>query len=305
MQIETRIWLDGELVDSERAKIHVLSHSLHYGLGVFEGIRAYQTNDGRTAIFRLPEHLDRLFKSCNAATITIPYTQAQLHQAIIDVLKKNDLKESYIRPLVWLGEGSIGIAATDNKIRVMVAAWPWATYLGEEGLENGVKCCFSTFTRIGINSHLEKAKICGHYVNSVLAKREAISRGCAEALMLDAQGYVTEGTGENIFVIREGTLYTPPRGSSILAGITRDTIIKLAKDRGLELREKMITRSDLYFSDEIFMTGTAAEVTPISELDGRSIGNGKRGPITELLQSDYFSLIRGGNPAHAEWLTYI
>ena len=305
MRIETRIWLDGELVEPERAMIPVLTHTLHYGLGVFEGIRAYQTSDGRTAIFRMPEHIERLVKSCRAATIDLPFTEAQLSEAILAVLRENQLKESYIRPLVWLGEGSIGIAAADNRTRVMIAAWPWATYLGEEGLEKGVRCCFSSFTRSPVNSQLEKAKICGHYVNSVLAKREAVAHGYAEALMLDAQGYVTEGTGENLFMIRKGEIYTPPRGASILAGITRDTMIQLAKDRGFNVREEMITRSDLYFADEIFMTGTAAEVTPIAEIDGRSIGNGSRGPITQKLQADYFALVRGENKDHTEWLTYV
>ncbi|MEO1334836.1 MAG: branched-chain amino acid transaminase, partial [Myxococcota bacterium] len=279
MPEKTRIWMNGEIVPYEAATTHVLSHSLHYGLAAFEGIRCYQTADGRSAVFRLREHIERLLHSCHIATIETPYTKNQLIDATQDVLRINELKHGYIRPLVWLGEGSIKVAADDNKVNVAIAAWPWGAYLGQDALEKGIRCCVSSYTRIGVRSHYEKAKLSGQYVNSVLAKREAILNGYNEAIMLDAQGFVAEGTGENIIVVRDGILYTPPRGSSILAGITRDCLIKVAQAEGLTIREETITRSDLYIADEVFMCGTAAEVTPVREIDGRRIGEGARGPI--------------------------
>lgn len=299
------IWLDGEIVPYEAATTHVLSHSLHYGLGAFEGIRAYETKDGRAAVFRLPEHMKRLVQSCHIATIDVPFTATQLCEATLELLRHNDLKQCYIRPLVWLGEGSIKVAADDNDIRVAIAAWPWGAYLGDEALDQGVRLCVSSYSRIGIRSHFEKAKISGQYVNSVLAKREAIKNGFAEAIMLDDRGFVAEGTGENLFLVRDGKLYTPPRGSSILAGITRDTMLTIAREAGLEVDEGPITRSDLYTADEVFMCGTAAEVTPVREIDHRTVGEGRRGPITAQLQTDYFDAVRGGNDRHPEWMTYI
>ncbi len=305
MPAQYPIWIDGKIVPYEKATTHVLSHSLHYGLGAFEGIRAYKGLDGKSAVFRLHEHVKRLFDSCKIATIEIPYSQAEITEAILGLLRNNELAESYIRPLVWLGEGSIKVAALDNKVRVAIAAWPWGAYLGDEALEKGVRLCVSSYSRIGIRSHFEKAKICGHYVNSVLAKREALTNGFDEAILLDAQGYVAEGTGENLFIVRDGDIYTPPRGGSILAGITRDTLITIARESGIEVHEETITRSDLYMADEVFMCGTAAEVTPVREIDARIIGDGKRGPVAAKIQKDYFNAVRGGNTAHPEWLTYI
>jgi branched-chain amino acid aminotransferase len=297
------IWFDGAIVPYENATTHMLSHTLHYGLGVFEGIRAYQGKDGRTAVFRLEEHVRRLFDSCKIATIPIPFTHEQISQAICDLLRHNKLAESYIRPLVWLGEGTIKVAASDNVVHVAVAAWPWGAYLGDEALERGVRVCVSSYTRIGIRANYEKAKICGQYVNSVLAKREAMANGFHEAILLDQQGFVAEGTGENVFLVRDGVIFTPDRGASLLAGITRESILTLARDAGIEVREQGLTRSELYLADEVFMCGTAAEVTPVREIDGRIVGTGKRGPITERLQKDYFAAVRGENERHRAWLT--
>ncbi|MEM7674447.1 MAG: branched-chain amino acid transaminase [Myxococcota bacterium] len=305
MPEKTRIWMNGEIVPYEAATTHVLSHSLHYGLAAFEGIRCYETDDGRSAVFRLREHMQRLLHSCHIATIDTPYTLDQLIEATHDVLRINELKHGYIRPLVWLGEGSIKVAAVDNKVNVAIAAWEWGAYLGQDALEKGIRCCVSSYTRIGIRSHYEKAKLAGQYVNSVLAKREAISNGYNEAILLDAQGYVAEGTGENIIVVRDGVLYTPPRGSSILAGITRDCLIKVAQAEGLTVREETITRSDLYISDEVFMCGTAAEVTPVREIDGRRIGDGARGPVCKKIQDAFFKVVRGLDDRFSDWLSYV
>lgn len=299
------IWMNGEIVPYEAAQTHVLSHTLHYGLGVFEGIRAYRTHDGRTAVFRLPEHMKRLLDSCLLATIEIPYTAAQLTEATLDLLKRNQIEAGYIRPIVWLGEGTIKVAADDNVVHVAIAAWPWGAYLGEEALERGVRCCVSSYTRIGIRSHFEKAKISGQYVNSVLAKREALATGFDEAILLDGQGYVSEGTGENLFIVRDGVLITPPRGASMLAGITRSSILTLARDVDIPTEEAALTRSDLYTADEVFLTGTAAEVSPVREIDGRRIGSGGRGPVTEQLQTAFFATVRGENAKRTEWLSYV
>lgn len=299
------IWLDGEIVPYENATTHMLSHTLHYGLGVFEGIRAYQGKDGRTAVFRLQEHVERLFDSCKIATIKIPFTEAQISDAIRTLLRNNKLADCYIRPLVWLGEGTIKVAASDNVVRVAIAAWPWGAYLGDEALEQGVRICVSSYTRIGIRANYEKAKICGQYVNSVLAKREAMANGYHEAILLDQQGFVAEGTGENIFLVRNGILYTPDRGASLLAGITRESILDLARDAGIEVREQALTRSELYLADEVFLCGTAAEVTPVREIDGRIVGTGRRGPITERIQKDYFAAVRGENARREGWLAYV
>jgi len=299
------IWLDGEIVPYENATTHMLSHTLHYGLGVFEGIRAYQGKDGRTAVFRLQEHVKRLFDSCKIATINVPYSEAQIGDAIRTLLKNNNLADCYIRPLVWLGEGTIKVAASDNVVRVAIAAWPWGAYLGDEALEQGVRVCVSSYTRIGIRANYEKAKICGQYVNSVLAKREAMANGYHEAILLDQQGFVAEGTGENIFLVRDGVIYTPDRGASLLAGITRESLLDLARDAGIEVREQALTRSELYLADEVFLCGTAAEVTPVREIDGRIVGSGRRGPITERIQKDYFAAVRGENPRREGWLAYV
>lgn len=309
-----RIWVDGEMVDYAAATTHILSHTLHYGLGAFEGIRCYKSKNGGRAIFRLDDHIERLLKSCLAATIDVPFGHAELRQACIDVVRANDLEDCYIRPLVWLGEGTLGVASVDNEVRAAVAAWAWGPYLGKEALDEGVRVCFSNFPRMSVGANLEKAKIVGQYVNSVLAKRDAKRNGYAEAILLDLQGYVTEGTGENLFVVRKGKLFTPPRGASILAGITRDTVITLARELGLSVEEAMLTRSEVFFADEIFFSGTAAEVTPVREVDGRVIGSGRRGSITEQIQKRFFSVVRGAHGSedtpvahqhsvHQGWLT--
>ncbi len=305
MSSEPKIWMDGKLVDESQATTHILSHTLHYGLGAFEGIRAYQTHDGRTALFRLGEHVERLLSSCHAAMISVPYGLDELSSAIVEVVRHNGLHESYVRPVVWLGRGSLKILPVDNPVHVAIAAWSWGAYLGKEALEEGVRCKVSSYTRIGIRSHLEKAKICGQYVNSVLAKREAQLDGYDEALVFDDQGYAAEGTGENIYLVRRGTIYTPPPGAPILDGITRDSVLHLAQDLGFEVREQMITRSELYTATEVFLSGTAAEITPVREIDGRTIGAGKRGPITHKLQEAYFKLVRGESESHPSWLTYV
>lgn len=305
MPAKLPIWLDGEIVPYEKATTHVLSHSLHYGVGAFEGIRAYQGADGRTAVFRLEEHMQRLVDSCRIALLDVPYTTEQLVEASLKLLRELQLEECYIRPIVWLGEGSMGVAAVDNEVRTAIAAWPWGAYLGADALDKGVRLCTSSYERIGIRSHHEKAKITGQYVNSVLAKREAMAAGFHEAIMLDSQGYVAEGTGENLFVVDKGKIYTPPRGASLLAGLTRDTLITIARDAEIEVLEQPLTRTQLYIADEVFMCGTAAEVTPVREIDGRQIGAGIRGPVATRLQKDYFDTVRGANPRHPEWLAYV
>ncbi len=300
-----RIWMDGEMVDYEKATTHVLSFTLHYGLGTFEGIRCYKTKSGRPAVFRMHDHVERLMKSCLAATIDIPYTVQQICEGILAVIRENQYADCYIRPLVWLGEGSLSVGSTDNVVHVAIAAWPWGAYLGQEALEQGVRVCMSNYSRMSVGANLVKAKIVGQYVNGVLAKRDAKRNGYVEAILLDQQGYVTEGTGENLFIVRKNKIYTPPYGTSILAGITRDTVIELAHDEGIDVEEGMLTRSDLFFADEIFFSGTAAEVTPVREIDGRTIGGGARGPITERVQRSFFQVVRGENRKHESWLTSV
>ena len=298
------IWLDGEWVDWDQAQIHVLTHSLHYGLGVFEGIRCYRTADGRSAVFRLNEHVRRLYDSALINLMEIPYSPEVLTDVILESLRRNGLAEGYIRPLVFIGDGAMGLHPGDNAIRVAVISWAWGKYLGEEGMENGIRAKVSTYSRHHVNSKMTNGKTCGDYVNSILAKREALLDGYDEAVMLDSSGLVSECTGENIFVVRDGLIRTPP-GATVLNGITRSTLMSLASDRGMPVEESPITRDDLYIADEIFLTGTAAEVTPIREVDSRLIGSGKRGPVTETLQAAYFELVGGGNDAHADWLSYL
>lgn len=298
------IWLDGEWVDWDQAQIHVLTHSLHYGLGVFEGIRCYRTADGRSAVFRLNEHVRRLYDSALINLMEIPYSPEVLTDVILESLRRNGLAEGYIRPLVFIGDGAMGLHPGDNAIRVAVISWAWGKYLGEEGMANGIRAKVSTYSRHHVNSKMTNGKTCGDYVNSILAKREALLDGYDEAVMLDSSGLVSECTGENIFVVRDGLIRTPP-GATVLNGITRSTLMSLASDRGMPVEESPITRDDLYIADEIFLTGTAAEVTPIREVDSRLIGSGKRGPVTETLQAAYFELVGGGNDAHADWLSYL
>ncbi len=305
MRKDLRIWMDGQMVDYADATTHVLSHSLHYGLGVFEGIRAYAQPDGRAGIFRLRDHMQRLHDSCRIATIEPPFSVDALCEAARTVMRDNGLSDGYLRPIIWLGEGSIKVGSTENTVHSAIAAWEWGAYLGTEALELGVRACVSSYTRLGVRQHHEKAKITGQYVNGVLAKREAQRNGYDEAILLDDHGYVSEGTGENLFLVREGELWTPPRGSSILAGITRATVLTLAKDLGFVVREESFTRSDLYTADELFFCGTAAEVSPVREIDGRVIGTGRRGPITETIQTTYFEAVRGRDARHHEWIAKV
>lgn len=297
-----RIWMDGEMVDWDKAQVHVMTHTLHYGMGVFEGIRAYELKDGSTAIFRLKEHIDRLFKSAHIMTIKIPFNREALIQACKDVLNVNKLKHGYIRPLVFIGDGEMGLHAVNNPIRVVIAAWPWGTYLGEEGVKNGIRARISSYTRHHINVTMSKAKTCGNYVNSILAKREALDCGYEEALLLDPNGYVVEGTGENIFMVSDGVVKTPSLSNSVLKGITRDSVIKILKDNKIPLREELFTRDDVYTADELFLTGTAAEITPIRELDNRAIGTGKPGPITKKVQDIFFKILTGEEKKYDSWL---
>ncbi|MDQ3033162.1 MAG: branched-chain amino acid transaminase [Myxococcota bacterium] len=300
-----KIWMDGELVDWDAANVHILTHTLHYGLGAFEGIRCYETHDGRSAIFRLQEHVRRLFDSAKICTIPMPYSQQQIVDACVTTVRVNGLASCYLRPLVYLGDGAMGLGAV-NETRVSVAVWKWGAYLGEEGLAKGIRAKVSSFTRPGINMLMSKGKVVGHYVNSVLAKREALAAGYQEAIMLDVQGRVTEATGENVWMVRDGVVYTPPMGNSILGGITRDTILQLLRDDlGLPVVERDIARDELWIADEIFMCGTAAEVTPVREVDDRMIGTGARGTITKKIQDRYFEVVRGVNPPSPEWLTYV
>ena len=299
------IWLDGRLVPWEEANVHILTHTLHYGLGAFEGIRCYETEDGRSAIFRLEEHVRRLLESSHIVTIPVPYTKEQLVDACLETVRSNRLKSCYLRPLVFIGDGAMGLYATSNPTRVAIVAWKWGAYLGEDGLKNGIRAKVSSFTRPGINMVMAKGKVVGHYVNSVLAKREVMAAGYQEAIMLDAQGYVTEASGENLFMVRDGVVHTPPLGSAILGGITRDTMIRIMRNMGLTVTERLIARDELYVADEIFLCGTAAEVTPVREVDNRTIGAGTRGEVTKRVQDRYFQVVRGVEPLEPAWLTYV
>jgi len=297
------IWLDGEFVPWRDAKIHVLTHTLHYGMGVFEGVRAYHAEKG-TAIFRLQEHIDRLFRSAHILAMPMPYDKATINNACLEAVSKNELDSAYIRPMCFYGSEGMGLRADNLKVHVMVAAWSWGSYLGSEGLEKGIRIKTSSYTRHHVNITMCKAKANGNYLNSMLALQEALDCGYDEALLLDNEGYVSEGSGENIFIVRNGALFTPDLASA-LEGITRETIFVLAKEKGLEVREKRITRDEIYIADEVFFTGTAAEVIPIRELDGRMIGQGCRGPVTEMLQKTYFDLVHGRGEDRPEWLSYI
>ncbi|MCL7461827.1 branched-chain amino acid transaminase [Pseudomonas sp. NW5] len=297
------IWYDGKLVPWREANTHVLTHSLHYGMGVFEGVRAYNTPDG-TAIFRLQAHTDRLFDSAHIMGMKIPYTKEEINEATKAAVRENGLESAYIRPLAFYGSEGMGIRADNLKVHVVIAAWHWGAYMGDEALETGIKIRTSSFTRHHVNISMTRAKASGHYINSMLALQEAVSAGADEALLLDPEGYVAEGSGENIFIIKDGVIYTP-EVTACLNGITRSTVLTLAREHNLEIVEKRITRDEVYIADEAFFTGTAAEVTPIRELDGRLIGAGRRGPITEKLQKAYFDLVTGQTDAHAEWRTLV
>ncbi|TQV77644.1 branched-chain amino acid transaminase [Exilibacterium tricleocarpae] len=298
------IWLDGELVPWREARVHVLTHTLHYGMGVFEGVRAYHADSGETCIFRLQEHTDRLFRSAHIMRIAMPFTKAQLNTAQRLVVRENKLQEAYLRPMAFYGSEGMGLRADSLQTHVMVAAWDWPSYMTPEAKELGIKVRTSSYTRHHVNISMCKAKANGHYINSMLALREALDSGCEEALLLDNEGYVAEGSGENIFIARDGVLYTPEL-TSCLDGITRNTLFQLASECGYEVRERRITRDEVYVADEAFFTGTAAEVLPIRELDGRVIGAGRRGEITHKLQSLYFDAVKGRSEAHTGWLSSV
>lgn len=296
------IWLDGEMVPWREAKVHVLTHTLHYGLGVFEGVRAYATPDRGACIFRLREHTDRLFNSAKILRMAMPFDAATLMEAQRAVVRENNLEEAYLRPMCFYGSEGMGLRADNLKTHVMVAAWEWPSYMSPEAREHGIKVRTSSYTRHHVNITMCKAKANGNYINSMLALREALDSGAEEALMLDNEGYVAEGSGENVFVVRKGRLFTPDL-TSCLDGITRDTIFTLAAELGYTVEQRRITRDELYIADEAFFTGTAAEVVPIRELDGRVVGTGSRGPLTEKLQTMYFDSVRGNRRQNSEWLT--
>ncbi|MDH5259503.1 MAG: branched-chain amino acid transaminase, partial [Gammaproteobacteria bacterium] len=294
------IWLDGELVPWREAKVHVLTHTLHYGTGVFEGVRAYHAEQG-TSIFRLEDHTDRLFRSAHILGMDMPFDKDTLNEAQKLIVRENKLDSAYLRPMCFYGSEGIGLRADNLKVHVMIAGWEWGAYLGKDAIEKGIRIRTSSYTRHHVNITMCKAKANGNYMNSTLALQEALRDGYDEALLLDVDGFVAEGSGENIFIVRNGVIFTPDL-TSALEGITRETIVELAKEFGYEVREKRITRDEVYVADEAFFTGTAAEVTPIRELDGRAIGTGSRGPITEKLQSKYFDLVHGRVAEHMDWL---
>ncbi|WP_396269473.1 branched-chain amino acid transaminase [Ideonella sp.] len=299
-----KIWMDGQMVEWRDAKIHVLSHTLHYGCGAFEGVRAYKTPKG-TAIFRLREHTERLINSAKILRMKIPFTVEQLEEAQKAVVRENALETCYLRPLTWIGSEKLGVSPKGNTIHCMVAAWPWGAYLGEEGLKRGIRVKISSYTRHHVNITMTQAKAVSNYTNSILANMEATDDGYDEAMLLDPSGFVSEGAGENLFVIKNGVVYTPDLSAGALNGITRNTIFHICQDLGLELKEKRITRDEVYIADEAFFTGTAAEVTPIRELDRIEIGCGSRGPITEKIQAAFFDIVNGRNDKYAHWLTLV
>ena len=298
------IWLDGKLVDWDDANVHVLTHTLHYGTGAFEGIRCYKRADGRSAVFRLREHIERLLESCHIVCMEPEFDVDALVNACVETIQANGLESCYIRPLAFLGDGAMGVYAS-NPTRIAIITWKWGSYLGDEGLKNGSRAKVSSVSRAGVNGSMVRGKLSGQYIISTLAKREAITNGYHEAILLDDRGYVAEASGENIFMVKRGVVYTSPLSSPILAGITRDTIMTLLKETGLEVVERTFTRDELYIADEIFMTGTAAAVTPVREIDDRVIGTGKPGPVTAEIQARYFDVVRGSAEPDPSWLTYV
>ena len=299
-----QIWLDGQMVDWRDAKIHVLTHTLHYGCGAFEGVRAYDTVDG-TAIFRLEEHTQRLFNSAKILRMPMPFSMAQINEAQKEVVRANHLKSCYLRPLVWIGSEKLGVSPKGNTIHAMVAAWEWGAYLGEEGMRRGIRVKTSSYTRHHVNITMTQAKAVSNYSNSILANMEATEDGYDEALLLDSTGFVSEGAGENVFLIKDGVVYTPDLSAGALNGITRNTVLHICDDLGIKLVQKRITRDECYIADEMFFTGTAAEVTPIRELDRIEIGAGQRGPVTEKIQNAFFDIVNGRNPKYAKWLAKV
>ena len=297
--------MDGKFVPWHEANVHVLTHTLHYGLGVFEGIRCYQIKSKKSAVFRLQEHVNRLFNSAIVLGIKIPFSKKEIHTAILQVVKKNKLDECYIRPIVFLGHNQMGLNPNGVDVRAAIAAWPWGAYLGDDGIDNGIRVRISSFTRHHVNITMTRAKACGYYVNSILAKAEAVRDGYDESILLDPQGYVSEGSGENIFLLSKGRLKTPALSCSNLEGITRDSVFDIAKHLKIEIEEGFITRDELYIAEEVFLTGTAAEITPVREIDNRTIGNGKRGKITTSIQKMFFEIVRGKHTKFKKWLTEV
>ncbi len=304
METVDKIWIDGEFVDWDKANVHVLTHTLHYGMGVFEGIRCYKGEDDKAAVLKLTEHVDRLFLSAKIGLMEIPFTREQISEAICETIRINHLREGYIRPLVFIGEGEMGLYVKTPNVRVMIACWPWGAYLGDDGLTHGIRAKISSFTRHHVNVGMTKAKICGNYVNSILAKREVTLCGYDEAVMLDSEGYISEASGENIFIVKDGIIKTTPP-TSILRGITRDAVMEIARDNDIPVVEQRFTRDELYIADECFFTGTAAEITPAREVDNRDIGTGTPGPVTKLIQNIYFDAIKGKLSKYRSWLTPI
>ncbi len=302
---EGKLWMNGEIINQPDAKVHVLTHSLHYGIAVFEGVRAYQTADKRTAVFRLKDHTERLLGSAKIFQLEVPFDAATLEQAHKEVVKQNNLAEAYIRPLIWVGAEKLGLSAHNNSVNAMVAAWHWGAYLGEEGIQKGIRVKTSSYTHHLPNVTMCKAKAASNYPVSIMANREVTRNGYDEAILMDSQGYVCQGSGENLFLVKNGELHTPDLAGGALDGITRRTIIQFAADLGIKVTERRITRDEFYLADEIFMTGTAAEVTPIREYDDRKIGNGGRGELTEKLQTLYFDVVHGRNEQYMDWLDFI
>jgi branched-chain amino acid aminotransferase len=295
------IWMDGEFTPWEQANVHILTHTLHYGLGAFEGIRCYKQADGSLGVFRLREHIDRIFDTCKIIMLDIPFSPDDLVEACLETVRRNGLEDCYIRPLVYMGDGAMGLGAS-NRTRVSIVAFPWGAYLGEDGIENGIRCAVSSFTRLHVNINMVRAKVCGQYTNSILAKRLAMLQGVDETILLDSQGYVSEGSGENLFVLRKGIVKTAPTSSPILEGLTRDCAIRICRDLGHVVNEIKFTRDELYTADEVFLTGTAAEVTPVREVDFRPVGTGKPGPLTKEVQKRYFMAIRGEIDEYSHWI---
>lgn len=300
-----KIWMDGELVPWDEARVHILAHTIHYGLGAFEGIRAYRRANGKTTIFRLREHVQRLLDTCKLIAIEPTFDHEQICKACVEIIRENHLDEAYLRPLIYVGDGTMGVYAPDNPIRASIIAWRWGAYLGADALEKGIRTKISAWVRHHPSIALAKGKIMGQYTNSVLAKREAKVSGYDEAILMDVNGNICEGSGENLFLVKDDVLMTPPLSASILAGVTRATVLQLAREGGVEVLETNITRDQLYLADEVFFTGTAAEVTPVCAVDDRTVGEGVPGPITLRLQARYFDVVKGQDESHPEWLTEV
>jgi branched-chain amino acid aminotransferase len=301
LQATEKIWMNGSFVKWDDAKVHILTHTLHYGTGVFEGIRCYKADSG-SAVFRLTEHVDRLFNSGHILQMDIPFTREAVAEAILETIRVNKIDACYIRPLAYIGYGAMGVYPKDNPVQLSIAVWPWGSYLGEEGIKNGIRVKVSSFIRPHVNATMVHSKTTANYANGLLAKREALKDGYDEAMLLDTDGYVAEGSGENVFMVRKGVIKTPPL-TSILEGITRETVIQLAAERGMRVVEERFTRDELYIADEAFFTGTAAEITPIREVDNRTIGTGRPGPVTKDLQAAFFEIVHGRDRRHTDWLT--